>query len=135
MTFQVPHENSTVIPISFGIGLLLAGRYVLGTAAIAIGAVAYLRSKHFEAKKKELGSKKPSARWHELTFQEKLSSVDQWHYADNEHSVGPLDESAILQLLKDNKIFKDTLIYNAALSDKWIPFEQTNLFQNRIRTK
>ena len=135
MSPQIPQENSTVIPVSFGIGLLLAGRYTLGTAAIAIGAVAYLRSKHFEAKKKELGNKKPSARWHELTFQEKLSSVDQWHYADNGHSVGPLDESAILQLLKDNKISKDTLIYNSVLSDKWIPFEQTNLFQNRITTK
>ncbi len=36
MTFQIPQENSTVIPVSFGIGLLLAGRYILGTAAIAI---------------------------------------------------------------------------------------------------
>ena len=135
MSIQVPQENSTVIPVSFGVGLLLAGRYILGSAAVAIGAVAYLRSKHFEAKKKELGNKRPSARWHELTFQEKLSSVDQWHYADNEDSVGPLDESAILQLLKDNKISKDTLIYNPVLSEKWIPFEQTHLFQNRITTK
>jgi hypothetical protein len=135
MAFQVPQENSTVIPVSFGIGLLLAGRYILGTAAVAIGLVAHFRSEHFEAKKKELNNKKPSARWHELTFQEKLSSVDQWHYADNGHSVGPLDETAILQLLKNNKISKDTLIYNSVLSDKWIPFEQTNLFQNRITTK
>ena len=50
MAFQVPQENSTVIPVSFGVGLLLAGRYIFGTAALAIGAVAYLRSKHFEAK-------------------------------------------------------------------------------------
>ena len=135
MSLESPQKNSTVIPASFGIGLLLAGRYILGTAAVVIGAVAYLRSQHFEAKKKELGSKKPSARWHELTFQEKLSSVDQWHYADNGNSVGPLDETAILQLLKDNKISRDTLIYNSVLSDKWIPFEQTNLFQNRITTK
>ena len=135
MAFQVPQENSTVIPVSFGFGLLLAGRYILGTAAIAIGVVAYLRSQHFEAKKKELGNKKPSARWHELTFQEKLNSVDQWHYADNGHAVGPLDETGILRLLKDNKISKDTLIYNPVLSDKWIPFEQTNLFQNRITMK
>ena len=135
MAFQVPQENSTVIPVSFGIGLLLAGRYILGSAAVAIGVVAHFRAQHFEAKKKALASKKPSARWHELTFQEKLSSIDQWHYADNEHSVGPLDESAILQLLKDNKISKDTLIYNPVLSEKWIPFEQTHLFQNRITIK
>ena len=135
MSLQIPRENSTVIPVSFGIGLLLASRYFLGTAAIVIGVAAHLRSQHFEAKKKILTNKKPSARWHELTFQEKLSSVDQWHYADNGHSVGPLDETAILQLLKDNKISKDTLIYNSVLSDKWIPFEQTNLFQNRITIK
>lgn len=135
MTFQIPQENSAVIPVSFGIGLLLAGRYVLGAAAIAIGVVAHFRSSYFETEKKELANKKPSARWHELTFQEKLSSVDQWHYADNGNSVGPLEESVILQLLKDNNISKNTLIYNAVLSDKWIPFEQTHLFQNRITTK
>ena len=135
MTFQVPQENSTVIPVSFGVGLLLAGRYILGAAAVAIGVVAHFRAQHFEAKKRALAEKKPSARWHELTFQEKLGSVDQWHYADNGHSVGPLDESAILQLLKDNKISKDTLIYNTFLSDKWIPFEQTHLFQNRVTTR
>jgi GYF domain 2 len=134
MTIQIPQENSTVIPVSFGIGLLLAGRYVLGTAAIAIGIVAHFRSNYFKAKRKELAHKKPLVRWHELTFQEKLSSVDQWHYADNEKSVGPMDERAILQLLKDNKISKDTLIYNPVLSDKWVPFGLTNLFQNRMTT-
>jgi hypothetical protein len=135
MAVQVPQGNSTVIPVSFGVGLLLAGRYILGAAAVAIGVVAHFRSQHFEAKKKALANQKPSARWHELTFQEKLRSVDQWHYAEGGRSVGPLDESAILQLLKDNKISKGTLIYNSVLSDKWIPFEQTNLFQNRITTK
>ena len=135
MAFQVPQENSTVIPVSFGIGLLLAGRYVLGTAAIAIGIVAHFRSNYFKAKSKELAHKKPLVRWHELTFQEKLSSVDQWHYAENGNSVGPVNEQVMLQLLKDNKISKDTLIYNSVLSDKWIAFELTNLFQNRITTE
>ena len=98
MVFQILQENSTVIPMSFGVGLLLAGRYILGTAAVTIGIVAHFRSQHFEAKKNELSNRKPLARWHELTFQEKLSSLDQWHYADNGQSVGPLDETAILQL-------------------------------------
>lgn len=134
MTFQIPQENSAVIPVSFGIGLLLAGRYVLGAAAIAIGVVAHFRSSYFETEKKELANKKPSARWHELTFQEKLSSVDQWYYSNNDEPIGPLNETAILKLLKDNKISKDTFIYNSVISKEWMPFEQTHLFQNRVTT-
>lgn len=135
MTFQIPHENSTVIPVSFGIGLLLAGRYILGTAAIAIGAVAYLRSNLPEAKNQRTTSRGPAARWHDLTYTEKLGSIDNWYYSNNNETVGPLGEGALLHLLKDNRISKDTLVYNSIISGEWMAFEQTHLFQNRITTK
>lgn len=135
MAFQIPQENSTVIPVSFGIGLLLAGRYILGTAAIVIGVGAYFRSKYFEDKNKELENKKPAVRWHELTYQEKVISIDNWYYSNNGEAIGPLGEGAILHLLKDKKISKDTPVFNSVISSEWIPFELTHLFQNRITTK
>ena len=128
MAFQIPQENSTVIPISFGIGLLIAGRYVLGTAAIAIGAVAYLRSSHIKAK----DAHKPEAHWNDLSYKEKLSSIDTWYYSKDGETVGPLGEGAILHLFKNNKISKETFIFNSVISNEWIPFEQTHLYQNQI---
>ena len=128
MAFQVPQENSTVIPVSFGIGLLLAGRYILGTAAIAIGAVAYLRSKQLEAK----AAHKPEVHWNELSFKDKLSSIDTWYYSKDGETVGPLGEGAILHLFKNNKIAKNTFIYNSVISNEWIPFEQTHLYLNQV---
>ena len=128
MAFQVPQENSTVIPVSFGIGLLLAGRYILGTAAIAIGAVAYLRSKHFEAR----SAHKPEVHWNDLSFKEKLSSIDSWYYSKDGEIVGPLGEGAIIHLFKSHKIAKNALVYNSIISNEWIPFEQTHLYRNQI---
>ena len=128
MAFQVPQKNSTIIPVSFGIGLLLAGRYILGTAAVAIGAVAYLRSKQLEAK----AAHKPEVHWNDLSFKDKLSSIDTWYYSKDGETVGPLGEGAILHLFKNNKIAKNTLIYNSIISSEWVPFEQTHLFRNHI---
>ena len=125
MAFQVPQENSTVIPVSFGIGLLLAGRYILGSAAVAIGVVAHFRSQHFE-------TKRPDVHWNDLTFKEKLSSIDTWYYSKNNETVGPLGEGAILHLFKNNSINKETFIYNSMISNEWIPFEQTHLYRNHI---
>lgn len=118
-------ENITIIPISFGVGLLLAGRYILGAAAVAIGVVAYFRSAHSEAKKSDV-------HWNDLTYKEKLSSIDAWYYSKDGETVGPLGEGAILHLFKNNKISKETFIFNSVISNEWIPFEQTHLYQNQI---
>ena len=128
MSFQVPQENSTVIPVFFGIGLLLAGRYILGAAAIAIGAVAYLRSTQLEAKL----ARKHEVHWNDLSFKEKLSSIDAWYFSKDGEIVGPLGEGAILHLFKNNKISRNTFIYNSVISNEWIPFEQTHLYLNQI---
>ena len=128
MAFQVPQENSTVIPVFFGIGLLLAGRYILGTAAVAIGVVARFRSQHVKENYKH------EIHWNDLSYKEKLSSIDTWYYSRDGSAVGPLGEGAILHLFKKNKITKKTLIYNSVISNEWIPFEQTHLYQNQIDT-
>jgi len=128
LSLESPQKNSTVIPVSFGIGLLLAGRYILGTAAIAIGAVAYLRSKQLAAKVNH----KPEVHWNDLPFKDKLSSIDTWYYSKDGETVGPLGEGAILHLFKNNKIASNTLIYNSIISKEWILFEQTHLYRNHI---
>jgi hypothetical protein len=126
MAVQVPQGNSTVIPVSFGIGLLLAGRYVLGAAAIVIGAVAYFRANQFKEDQKH------ETHWNDLSYKEKLSSIDTWYYSKDGNTVGPLGEGAILHLFKNNKITKETFIYNSVISNEWIPFEQTHLYRNHI---
>lgn len=128
MAFQVPQENSTVIPVSFGVGLVIAGRYVLGAAAVAIGSVAYLRSAQLKAKE----AHKPEVQWNDLTYKEKLSSIDTWYYSKDGEAVGPLGEGAILHLFKNNKIFMETFIFNSVISREWIPFERTHLYRNHI---
>ena len=107
---------------------MLAGRYILGTAAVAIGAVAYLRSKQLEAK----AAHQPQAQWNELSFKEKLSSIDAWYYSKDGETVGPLGEGAILHLFKNKKITKNTFIYNSVISNEWISFEQTHLYLNQV---
>jgi hypothetical protein len=126
MAVQVPQGNSTVIPVSFGIGLLLAGRYVLGAAAIVIGAVAYFRANQFKEDQKH------ETHWNDLSYKEKLSSIDTWYYSKDGNTVGPLGEGVILHLFKNNKITKETFIYNSVISNEWIPFEQTHLYRNHI---
>lgn len=128
MTFQIPQENSTVIPVSFGLGLLLAGSYVLGTAAIAIGTVAYLIAAQLKAKE----AHKSEVHWNDLSYKEKLSSIDTWYYSKDDKTVGPLGEGAILHLFKNHKITKETFIFNSVISNEWIPFGQTHLYQNQI---
>ena len=97
VALEITRENSTVIPVSFGIGLLLAGRYISGTAAITIGFVAYLRSKQLEAK----AAHKPEVHWNDLSFKEKLSSIDTWYYSNDGEVIGPIGEGAILHLFKN----------------------------------
>ena len=128
MSFEIPRENLIIIPVSFGVGLLLAGRHILGTAAIVIGAVAYLKSKLLETK----SAHKPEVHWNDLSFKEKLSSIDSWYYSKDGEIVGPLGEGAILHLFKSHKIAKNSLVYNSIISNEWIPFEQTHLYRNQI---
>lgn len=124
MNFSMPISNAPIIAGSFGGGLILAGRYVLGITALVVGALAYflLRASANSSSNTSANQKLKNSETHI----KEPPPIDNWFYATDSCAVGPLLESQIFDLMKNDEISNDTLVYNAAISDKWISLDDTH---------
>ncbi len=121
MNFRLPVSNASIIAGSFGLGLFLAGRYILGTAAVVVGALAQFPL-GASTNNTSTGQKLKNSQTH----LEEPPPIDNWYYAQDSGAVGPLLESQIFELMQKDEISNDTLVYNAAISDKWISLDDTH---------
>jgi len=135
-------DNFTLVPVSFGVGLILSGHFLQGILAVAIGAVAYWKNSkptmHIKSKSHsspfmqsvitkevaDLPHKKNSE-----THHEEPPPIDNWYYAKEEEVVGPLLESEMIALMKSEEIAGDTLVFNAEVGDEWRVLEDTHFIK------
>jgi hypothetical protein len=133
-------DNFIVIPISFGLGLAISGHYLQGLAAIAIGGFAYFKgqTRGLEKSSDPISSENLSSsseiddflkRKNSETHQEEPPPLDNWYYAKDEEVVGPLLESEMLSLMKEEEITNETLVFNATLGDEWRVLEDTHFIK------
>jgi hypothetical protein len=121
MNFRLPPSNAPLIAGSFGLGLLLAGRYILGISAILVAGAAYILIKPSSSPKTT--HEKPA---NSETHVNEPPPIDNWFFEKDGAAVGPLLESQILELIKSDEISTDTLVYNSAVNEKWISLDDTH---------
>lgn len=124
MNAQLRFSNIAVIIASFGCGLMLAGRYLLGLAAIIVGLFIYLR--HRSQSQNSLANQKNS---NSETHLEEPPPIDNWYYEKNGIVAGPLLEAQIFELIKIDDISNETLVYNAAIGEEWRALEDTHFIK------
>jgi hypothetical protein len=128
-------KNSTLIPISFGVGLLLAGRHFWGLASILIGCAAYpvFKKRHKEEifHRQERSPKKTIVPFtvdveETVENEHSASPFENWYYYKDNQVIGPENEAKMIALIGDNIISRQTLVYNAAIGNVWIDILETH---------
>jgi|694.fasta_scaffold130307_5 hypothetical protein len=124
MNFHLPISNAPLIAGSFGLGLILAGRYILGISAIFVAGAAFFLVKPSLNPKTD--HQRPS---NSETHVNEPPPIDNWFFEKDGVAVGPLLESEILALMKSEEISNETLVYNSAVSEKWVSLDDTHFIK------
>lgn len=115
-----------VIFTSFGIGLLVAGHYIIGPAFIAFGAILYIINSYQYHQAHRVPHKVRSRHNHYVrqdpTLEQKLRALDAWYYSKDGEVVGPVAEGQLLTLFDIKAISENTLVYNSEVGKVWRPF-------------
>ncbi len=130
MSLTLPQNNSTIVPVAFGVGLMLSGRYLLGAAAIAIGAAAYFKfgvtRDAGSANASHVVAPKPKNSESHL---EEPPPIDNWYYEKDGAVIGPLLETQVRELMKNDEISNETLVFNSTLGDEWRTLDDTHFIK------
>lgn len=145
MGSDLPHEKLIVGLVSFGLGLILSGRFLFGLLPIAAGAFLYLKNRAAYADlEKRLISKlteaKPGDGAQKQELQGKNSQteadspadappLDNWYYERAGAAIGPLKETEIRNLLLNREISPATLVYHPVFGNEWRKVENTHFVQ------
>lgn len=124
MRFRLPTSNAPIIAGSFGVGLLLAGRYILGLTAVGVSVIAHFLINP-SAQNAGAGQKLKNSETHNI----EPPPIDNWFYEKDGAAIGPLLETQVFELMKNDEISNETLVYNAAVSDKWISLDDTHFIK------
>ncbi len=126
-------DDFVIVPVAFGLGLILSGRLLLGVIAVLIGGAAafrdLIREKAGPRVEAALGAAaNPSSRRTEQPPRSAAPATpDGWYYESNGEAAGPVRETEILELFRMGKITGETAVFNAALGEQWLVFSQTDL--------
>lgn len=127
-------DDFVLVPVAFGLGLILSGRLLFGVIAALIGVAAAFRDRFRE--KGALASVQGSAKSAAASGQRSgepeqvpaaRATLDGWYYERNGEAAGPLKETELLSLFQSGKIGRETAVFNAALGEQWLVFSQTHL--------
>ena len=135
-------DNFTLVPVSFGVGLILSGHFLQGILAMAIGGVAYWKNSKSSVWSRSKSDSSPFMqpviskvevdlphKKKPETHHEDPPPIDNWYYAKDEEVVGPLLESEMVDLMKSEEIAGDTLVFNAEIGDDWRVLEDTHFIK------
>ena len=142
MESDLPQEKLIVGLISFGLGLILSGRFLLGLLSIAAGAYFYIKNRaaYRELEKRLLSrfsEPSPAVTEQKPEPREKkrlpdsgdrtaAAPVENWYYERAGAAIGPLMETDIRNLLLKSEITTQTLVYNPIFGDEWRKVENTH---------
>lgn len=145
MASDLPQEKLIVGLISFGLGLILSGRFLFGLLPIAAGVFVYVknRSAYADLEKRLLSMISETTRdsgGQQNAPQEKIRAsgsggsaasapVENWYYERAGAAIGPLKEIEIRKLLINNEITVSTLVYNPIFGDEWRKVENTHFIE------
>lgn len=143
MAQELPQEKLIVGLASFGLGLILSGRFLFGLLPIAAAVYVYVKNRAAYADLKKrltglLGAEKtagvnasPQQTAHKAHRPEAVASTpsappDNWYYERAGAAIGPFKESDIRSLLLNREITSVTLVYNPIFGDEWRKLENTH---------
>jgi len=143
MEQELPQEKLIVGLVSFGLGLILSGRFLFGILPIAAGVYFYFKNRAaYAGLEKRLtslmgadASAGASAQKNELSGKaakvEASSSpasipIDNWYYERAGAAIGPFKESDIRGLILKSELTPLTLVYNPVFGDEWRKLENTH---------
>lgn len=142
MESDLPQEKLIVGLISFGLGLILSGRFLFGLLPIAAGGFFYYKNRtaYAELEKRLLSrvfAPSPAVNEQKPEPQETNARADSgesttsaplenWYYERAGAAIGPLKETDIRNLLFKSEITTQTLVYNPIFGDEWRKIENTH---------
>ena len=143
MAQELPQEKLIVGLASFGLGLILSGRFLFGLLPIAAAVYFYVKNRAAYADlekrltallgaEKSAGAgdapKQPSdkAARPEVVASTPSAPPDNWYYERAGAAIGPFKESDIRSLLLNREITSVTLVYNPVFGDEWRKLENTH---------
>lgn len=126
-------DDFVIVPVAFGLGLILSGRLLFGVVGLLIGGAAAFRDlirekagPHVEAALGAAADRPP--RGTEPAQRETARATpDGWYYERNGEAAGPVRETEIIELFRLGKITGETAVFNAALGEQWLVFSETHL--------
>lgn len=126
-------DDFVIVPVAFGLGLILSGRLLLGVVAVLIGGAAAFRELIMEKAGPRVeaavgaAADRPSRGPEQPPRSTAPATPDGWYYESNGEAAGPLRETELLELFRTGKITGETAVFNAALGEQWLVFSQTHL--------
>ena len=129
-------DDFVLVPVAFGLGLILSGRLLFGVIAALIGVAAAFRDRFREkgalasvqgSAKSAAASGQRSGEPEQVPAASARATLDGWYYERNGEAAGPLKETELLALFQSGKIGRETAVFNAALGEQWLVFSQTHL--------
>ncbi len=143
MESDLPQEKLIVGLISFGLGLILSGRFLFGLLPIAAGIFFYIKNRAaYAGLEKRLISmigagpssdartprqESPAGAGNpDMNSPTASAPVDNWYYERAGAAIGPLKESEIRILLLNREISSATLVYHPIFGDEWRQLENTH---------
>lgn len=143
MESDLPQEKLIVGLVSFGLGLMLSSRFLLGLLPIAAGIFFYIKNRAaYAGLEKRLISmigagpnsdartprQEPLTRASnpDMNVPAASAPVDNWYYESAGAAIGPLKESDMRILLLNREITSATLVYHPIFGDEWRQLENTH---------
>lgn len=127
-------DDFVLVPVAFGLGLILSGRLLFGMIAALIGVAAAFRDRFREKPAAVPGESngvavrgQRSGKPEQAETSPARATLDGWYYERNGEAAGPVKETELLALFQSGKIGRETAVFNAALGDQWLVFSQTHL--------
>ena len=150
MESDLPQEKLIVGLISFGLGLVLSGRFLFGLLPIAAGIFFYIKNRAaYAALEKRLIAKigaGPSSDARtprqeslaksgntDMNGPKAAAPVDNWYYERAGAAIGPLKESDIRILILNREITSATLLYHPIFGDEWRQLDSTHFAEITMR--
>lgn len=126
-------DDFVIVPVAFGLGLILSGRFLFGLVALLIGGAAafrdLIREKAGPGVEAALGAAaaRPPRRTEPAPRATARATPDGWYYESSGEAAGPVRETEIIELFRLGKITGETAVFNAALGEQWLTLSETHL--------